>query len=292
MMEQPEVPAAATVPNVMGGRVLSSEVRASLEAVRVAQVAARERARRQTVRTRIWVAAVLAVVGSVVLAFGPRIAGRRHAGLQSATPATTPAPTSPERAAPAISPERAAPAISPERAAPAISPERTGHAISPERAGPAIGSPATAAMVANATEVAPVAVEPKAVDGTGPVEGCDTQLIRRAPWRLSAQACARAFDADPTNAALALAVAHAEHAHGSVSEAGQWAKRALALDGKTAEAHLLIARAEVAQGNRDEARTAYRRYLELAPRGWHKAEARAALEAAGKTAPLARAAKR
>jgi Flp pilus assembly protein TadD len=234
--------------------VLSDEVRASLEAVRVAQVAARLRVRRQTVRTRIWVAAVGGAVGLVALAFGPRIAGRRQARPTAATAATVATATVATVAPPSP--------------------------ISPEAVAPAIAPPATETVVAAATEVAPVAVRRKAADVVGPVEGCDTRLIRRAPWRLSPQACARAFDADPTNAALALAIAHAEHAHGSLSEAGQWAKRAVALNPEAAEAYTLIARAELAQGRRDEARTAYRRYLELAPRGWHRAEARAAVEAA------------
>ena len=52
------------------------------------------------------------------------------------------------------------------------------------------------------------------------------------------------------------------------------------------------ARAEIASGRHEEARTAYRRYLELAPRGWHKAEARAAVDAAGTTAQRSPAAKR
>jgi len=42
---------------------------------------------------------------------------------------------------------------------------------------------------------------------------------------------------------------------------------------------VLIARGEMKSGRSDEARTAYRRYLELAPRGWHQGEARAALRA-------------
>lgn len=260
MMEQVEIPAATPVPNMPGGRVLSNEVRASLEAVRVAQVAARQRARQQTMRTRIWVAAALAAGGLVAVAMGPRIAARRHARPQAATPA-------------------AAVQISPERTAPAMASPATETAVAPATvvAPPTVVAPA--AVIAPAPAVAPVAAQTKAADVVGAVEGCDTQLIRRAPWRLSAQACARAFTADPTNAALALAIAHAEHAHGSVAQAADWANRALALDPKSAEAYLLIARAEVASGRHEEARTAYRRYLELAPRGWHKTEARAALKA-------------
>jgi len=45
--------------------------------------------------------------------------------------------------------------------------------------------------------------------------------------------------------------------------------------GASAEAYVLIARADAEAGRQDDARAAYARYLELAPRGWHQAEARA-----------------
>jgi Flp pilus assembly protein TadD len=106
--------------------------------------------------------------------------------------------------------------------------------------------------------------------------GCDTRLMKHAPWRLSAQACVRAFDLDPNNGALALAIAHAEQAHGTPEESARWAERALSLNPDAAEAYVLIARAAARRGHADEARAAYRRYLELAPRGWHQGEARAA----------------
>ena len=211
-----------------------------MEAVRAAREAALERARRQTVQARIGFAIGAAAVALAAFAFAPRLARRRHAPVQAAV-AARPAPPV---AAPAPEP------IGPAPAAPAIA------AATP-------ASPATAA----ATVDAPAGVSDKT---------CDTTLIRRAPWRLSADACARAFDADYSNAALALAVAQAEHARGHLPAAAQWAKRALALDPKAAEAYVLIARAEVENGNDEDARAAYRHYLELAPRGWHKAEARAA----------------
>ena len=113
-------------------------------------------------------------------------------------------------------------------------------------------------------------------------------LLRTAPWRLSPAACARRFEADPSNAALALAVAQAEHAHARLGEAARWARRALALDPNAAEGYVLVARAEVENGRPEEAREAYRHYLELAPRGWHQAEARAAVRRARTKAPSIR----
>jgi tetratricopeptide (TPR) repeat protein len=121
-----------------------------------------------------------------------------------------------------------------------------------------------------------VAAQAKANYTGVPAEGCDTST-RSGLWRRSPKACARAFAADPKNASLALAVAQAEHAHAHLDEAAQWAKRALALDPSAAEAYIIIARADAENGRDGDARTAYQRYLEIAPRGWHKAEALAAL---------------
>jgi Flp pilus assembly protein TadD len=92
--------------------------------------------------------------------------------------------------------------------------------------------------------------------------------------------CARAFEADPNNATLALGIAHAAHVRGRFADAAVWARRALALDPNRAEAYVLIARADARAGRDEDARAAYRRYLDLAPRGWHKAEARTALAGA------------
>jgi tetratricopeptide (TPR) repeat protein len=142
---------------------------------------------------------------------------------------------------------------------------------------PASPSPLPAAADQPAAAPAAAAAPVNLSDLAGSDQGCDTALVRTAPWRLSAEGCARAFALHPTDAALALAVAHAEHAHARLGEAAQWARRALALDPNAAEAYVMIARAETSEGRPEEARAAYRRYLELAPRGWHHAEARAAL---------------
>jgi hypothetical protein len=251
IMEQQDVSAGAAVPASVPveslRRGLSNEVRASLEAVRVAGVVARARARRQTLHARIALATMLVGLTVAALAFGPRlvreIRARRHA-------VTAAAPV-------AIAPPAAPAALLPKPVAP-----------------PAV-APAVAAPVTPTTDSMPAAAPPKP-GATADEMGCDTRLMKHAPWRLSAEACARAFDLDPNNGALALAIAHAEQAHGTPEESARWAERALSLNPDAAEAYVLIARAAARRGHADEARAAYRRYLELAPRGWHQAEARAA----------------
>jgi tetratricopeptide (TPR) repeat protein len=272
MIDQPDVPVAApdvpmTMPSlsIVGVKLpLSEQARASLESVRVAQEAARTRARRQTLYARIWLLMSMGAIALAVFNFGPRVVSRwRDPRVQAATlPAATPQAAAPQ-AAIAAQP-------SPVAAPPAA----------------AVAAPTSAAPVEPARAPAPVAAAAEARAGAraGALdEECDTALIRSAPWRLSAAACARAFEAAPGDATLALAIAHAEHAHGTPAGAAQWAKRALALAPDAAEAHVILGRASMRMGQHEDARAAYTRYLELAPRGWHQTEARTALRRARAT---------
>jgi hypothetical protein len=245
MMQQADVSAPPSAPIGSFKLTLSDEARASLQAVRVAQEAARLQARRQTRQARLWFLVSVGAVALVGFAAGPRLMHRWRAHRRTAMVAH-----------------------------PAAVP------VSPARPDP-LPSPVVPAVVTGST----VAQENPALTA-GADEGCDTSAIRNAPWRLSPEACARAFALHPDDAALALAVAHAEHARGHLAEGAQWAKRALSLDPQAAEAYVMIARADAAGGRGEEARAAYRHYLQLAPRGWHHAEARAALRPAHLAARL------
>jgi tetratricopeptide (TPR) repeat protein len=237
MMEQPEVSGPTATPIVSLRIALSEEARASLEEVQVAQEAARQRARRQTRQARLLFAISAAAIALLVAELAPRVSRWRHARRPAPIAALPPA-------------------------------------SSPPPAPPATAAPAEAPIA----QASAAATSPQAESGErAPTAGCDVASVRSAAWRVSPEACARAFEGDPTNAALALAVAQAEHARGHLTEAAQWAKRALALDPKAAEAYVLIARADMEHGRREDAGAAYRHYLELAPRGWHHTEARRAL---------------
>ncbi len=263
-METTDVAAGTSGP-VISQRIASlpEGARLSLEAVRVAQEAARVRARRQTLHTRIWFAAALAAVAATAFAMAPRVSRWAESRARKATIAR-PAPVVRGPVTPASSP-------------PAVAAPTSAAAVSVPAAQP--GPTERPAMERPATEAAPITTPAKAhavaAAAAASDRGCDTALIRSAPWRLSPDACARAFDENPTNARLALAIAHAEHVRGRGADAAQWAKRALSLDPNAAEAYVLIARAAAEAGRQDDARAAYARYLELAPRGWHQAEARA-----------------
>jgi tetratricopeptide (TPR) repeat protein len=246
MMEQPDASGATAIPLVSGRIALSDEARASLQAVRVAQESARQRARQQTQRARLLFAIAAAGIALLVMGVAPRVSRWRLANRQAPIAAL----------------------------APASSPEPTTQALAAASEAPIARAPAAAAPSVTSTDQVPTEQLGAAA---APDQGCDTALVRTAAWRVSPEACALAFEADPDNATLALAVAQAEHARGRLTEAAQWAKRALALDPKAAEAYVLIARADMNAGRRDEAGAAYRQYLELAPRGWHHAEARRGL---------------
>ncbi len=240
MMDQSEGTETLGVPVMSLKLELSDEARASLEAVRVAQEEARRRAREQTRQARMWFVLGVGIVGTIG-AFGPRVVRARRAHAQSAPVVAAVAPPVAVAAAPELAP------------------------------------PAPSSVVPVAA--APVAAAP-AAPRANLAAGCDRASIRTTPWRISAEACAQAFEANPHDASLALAVAQSEHAHGHLPESAKWAQRALAVDPHAVEAYIIIARADTRAGDLPEAREAYRHYLELAPRGWHHSEARSALRRA------------
>jgi Flp pilus assembly protein TadD len=278
-MEQSDVSVELRIAMPVLGRGLSAEVRASLEAVRVARADAHLRARRQTFKARLWFATVVGALALVGAVYGPRLARGRHARRQAPPSTAVAMAATSSTPAEAVKADVAGARAGKLEASPADS-DRSAPNPEPSASKPA---PSSGAAV---IERALVATPASASDAGVAYAGCDTGLIRRAPWRLSASACAHAFESTgSTNATLALAIAHAEHAHGSATAAAGWAERALALDPTVAEAYVLIARADLKDGRDADARTAYRRYLDLAPRGWHQGEARDALRAARPMSP-------
>ena len=115
-------------------------------------------------------------------------------------------------------------------------------------------------------------------DSGAQVALCDAAFEQRS-WTAVASTCAAAFEARPRESALAMRVAQAQHRRGHLADAADWARKALAVDADIPEAYVIVARADVGVGDARAAADAYRRYLALAPRGWHAAEARRALRA-------------
>jgi hypothetical protein len=164
------------------------------------------------------------------------------------------------------------PAFAPE-AEPPRSPPSSSVAVA---AAPPVAAPVVAASDAPRAEPAAAAVRDDATAACG-------HAYDRHRWRTAVKACAAAFETQPHDAALAMKVAQAQHARGHYGDAGEWARRAIGLDGVDPEAFVILAHAEARAGHPLAARAAYRRYLTLAPRGWHASEARAATRAAARS---------
>ena len=168
-------------------------------------------------------------------------------------PAADPAPTSPTVAA-------APPALPPAVTAPLAAPP-------PQAA----SAPAMAAVKAQE----PVPVPAPAIADPDSARGACKQAIseKRAKGILSA--CAEAFAADPSATDLAIAVARTEFERGRTSQALTWGKKVVAVDPNAADAYVFIGGAEQSAGHTKAAREAYKRYLQLAPRGRYAADLRA-----------------
>jgi hypothetical protein len=90
-------------------------------------------------------------------------------------------------------------------------------------------------------------------------------------------ACGRAFTQNPRSADVAVMLAKTEFDRGHARKALDWAKTAIALDEDLADAYVFLGGAEQAAGRPAAARSAYQRYLQLAPNGRYAGDLRAVL---------------
>lgn len=100
---------------------------------------------------------------------------------------------------------------------------------------------------------------------------------RKHRRREALAACTEAAAQHPDVAELAAMLAQHEFELGHAQRALTWAGKAIALDERHAEAYVFLGGAEQALGRGAAARTAYLRYLALAPRGRYAADLRAVL---------------
>jgi hypothetical protein len=221
-------------------------MRASLSAVRAAVAETRARNRRETTKARL-------LVGTAVVTFAVGMVVTRTRAARKAPPGGPPV---------------AATVLVAAQPAPML-------------AAPTLAAPTVAARAAAPEAPALAAPQPSTTDGTSnaaAVVECE-MLCRRHHWRQAAEPCAMAIKARPDDATLFLGLAQSAHARNRLAEAGEWAKRAIALDPSLAEAFIIRAHAEAHVGDTATAAVDLRRYLSLAPHGWHAKEARRALRA-------------
>lgn len=240
-----------------GSRPPSDEVRASLAAVQAARAAAEMRLQRESRRLRVLTMAFLAVVAAGTFALAGHLRARRRAAAEARAAAAAHAAAVSDR--------------------PALT--AAAFALTVDSSGPSGAAPASEAAAPSSGDDL-VAVTPVDTGARDAALAACREAYDRHRWRSAVDACASAFEVAPRDAAVAMKVAQAQHARAHYADAGDWARRALALEDADPDAYVILAHAERRAGHPVAARNAYHQYLLLAPRGWHAAEARAALRGA------------
>ena len=123
---------------------------------------------------------------------------------------------------------------------------------------------------------APVVVEEKPVVGDTEVALCRLGLEKKQSRSIN-EVCVAALSADKSLASPLLKWTRGEFERGRTSVASAWASRIIAVDPEQADAYVIIGVAEQTAKRIPSARTAYKRYLELAPRGAFARDVRSAL---------------
>jgi hypothetical protein len=121
-------------------------------------------------------------------------------------------------------------------------------------------------------QAAPPAVAAEAQD----VEGC-RQAIKRRDAKLVNASCEAALAADPSLAKPLLSFAKAQFDKGRSAQAAVWARKIVQVNGSLADAYLIMGAAEQEARHPAAAKTAYQRYLELAPKGPYADDVRSSL---------------
>ncbi|MBC8134190.1 MAG: hypothetical protein H7X95_14505, partial [Deltaproteobacteria bacterium] len=96
----------------------------------------------------------------------------------------------------------------------------------------------------------------------------------RNRFRDALVACAAAVTANPRSAEALTMMAHAELNLGHLGRAGELATKAIAIDPGIADAYVIVGGVHQDSGQNNQAKIAYRRYLQLAPRGRYADELR------------------
>lgn len=147
--------------------------------------------------------------------------------------------------------------------------------------------PAAPALVAAAPEpqaTAEPAPEPEqaAPPSTGAAEAQNVEDCRQALKRRDAKLvnanCETALAADPSLAKPLLSFAKAQFDKGKSAQAAVWARKIVQVNGSLADAYLIMGAAEQEARHPAAAKTAYQRYLELAPKGPYADDVRSSLK--------------
>ena len=219
-------------------------------------------------RTRglAFVAAVAVVAGGALFAVRQMRGGEHKPDVASVTSEAAPAAAPPPAAElappgpPAAKPTEIA-------AAPPIEKITTPEPAKPNPAGSPEAAPAAPAG------------EPTAVSADFPqlLTACQT-AFNSGRMKDATAACTVAVQANPDSPKAVALLAHAEFNRSHRKEALSWAEKAIALDPKTADAYVIVGGVQQDAGRNADAKAAYRKYLELAPKGQYAADLRAIVD--------------
>jgi hypothetical protein len=248
-----------------------------------ARPAAKQAAKHDDPELRAWLAAGASArrpigwiaAGAAVVLVGVTVAVTRPSVPPAAVSATVAAAPAPVAAPPATAPA-AAPAPDPV-AAPAATTAPAPETAPAAAAAPVAATPAPAVVAAAAPATAPAAAPAPTPAAAAPAPAAPEPVAvpaAAAPKAVAAQAEKPAANGD---AAKLVALARKQLDKGAVKKALTNAMKAVELDPTQAEAFLIIGVAQQQNERNADARTAYQRYLALAPKGQFASEIRSVL---------------
>jgi tetratricopeptide (TPR) repeat protein len=138
------------------------------------------------------------------------------------------------------------------------------------------GKPPAAAAPAPSAEAAAAPVAP-AADFEHLLTTCQT-AFNGGRMKEATTACTAAVEANPESAKAIALLAHSEFNRSHRKDALSWAEKAIKIDPKLADPYVIIGGVQQDSGRNVEAKAAYRRYLELAPKGQYASDLRAILD--------------
>jgi Tfp pilus assembly protein PilF len=132
--------------------------------------------------------------------------------------------------------------------------------------------------VAKPVEAAPSQPTPAVAAADAPsVQACRDALKKRDLKLVSAK-CETALTADSSLAKPLLAFAKGQFEKGKSAQAAVWARKIVQVNSSLADAYLIMGAAEQEARHAAAAKTAYQRYLELAPKGPYAEDVKSSLK--------------
>ena len=228
----------------------------------------------------IAIIAAVVIVASILLVLGIRhFRAEQPETVVVTTPSPSPLTVVPSAPTPGLAAPSPPPPVVPLPAADlaAPTPDRTPTAAG--NASPGAGAIKPVAAGSAPANPVPGAAEPAAGSAEFPqlLATCQS-AFNGGRMKEAATACTAAVQANPDSAKAIALLAHAEFNRSRFKDALSWAEQAIKIDPKTADAYVIIGGVQQDAGRTAAAKSAYRKYLELAPKGQYAPDLRAIVD--------------